>query len=252
MITQIKPVQIVVLAAGIGKRMGIDVPKVLIPLKSKVLINYLLEAIKKSGVDQNPVIVVGQKAEEVKKELGPKYNYVFQEQQLGTGHAVMATREILENKAANILVLYGDMPLVTAETIRRLAQTQQEKKSAITMTIVKVPDFNDWRAIFYDYGRIIRDEKGNLIKNVEKRDATSEQLAITEVNPSFYCFDANWLWQNIDKIKTENVEKEYYLTDLVGLACEQGQKISMVDINPAEALGANTMEQLQLLAKLIK
>ena len=252
MITQIKPVQIVVLAAGIGKRMGIDVPKVLIPLKSKVLINYLLEAIKKSGVDQNPVIVVGQKAEEVKKELGPKYNYVFQEQQLGTGHAVMATREILENKAANILVLYGDMPLVTAETIRRLAQTQQEKKSAITMTIVKVPDFNDWRAIFYDYGRIIRDEKGNLIKNVEKRDATSEQLAITEVNPSFYCFDANWLWQNIDKIKTENVQKEYYLTDLVGLACEQGQKISMVDINPAEALGANTSEQLQLLAKLIK
>src|SRR3989338_3706251 len=161
MITQIKPVQIVVLAAGIGKRMGIDVPKVLIPLKSKVLINYLLEAIKKSGVDQNPVIV-------------------------------------------------------------------------------------------YDYGRIMRDEKGNLIKNVEKRDATSEQLAITEVNPSFYCFDANWLWQNIDKLKSENAQKEYYLTDLVGLACEQGQKISMVDINPAEALGANTLEQLQLLAKLIK
>jgi bifunctional UDP-N-acetylglucosamine pyrophosphorylase/glucosamine-1-phosphate N-acetyltransferase len=247
-----RPVQIVVLAAGMGKRMNSALPKVLLPLRNRILIHYLLEAIKKSGVCQRPVIVVGQKADKVKAALGSAYDYIFQAEQLGTGHAVAQTRDFLAGKADYILILYGDMPLVTAETIKKLAAVQQTEKPVITMTTVKVPDFNDWRAVFYDYGRIIRDSSGRLIKNVEKRDATPEQLALTEVNPSFYCFDANWLWQNIDQLKADNAQKEYYLTDLVGLAYQQGKKISTLEINPPEALGANTLEQLQLLAKLIK
>jgi len=244
-------VSVVVLAAGMGKRMGSDLPKVLLPLKSRILIHYLLEAIKQSGVCERPVIVVGQKAEKVKEALGSTYDYVFQAEQLGTGHALAQTRDFLAGKAKNILVLYGDMPLVTAETIQRLAEVHQKENAILTMTTVQVPDFNDWRAIFYDYGRIIRDDKGRLVKNVEKRDATLEQLAITEVNPSFYCFDADWLWQNIGQLGAENAQKEYYLTDLVGLACKQGQKIATVAINPPEALGANTVEQLRLLSTLV-
>lgn len=244
-------VQIIILAAGLGKRMqNKELPKALVLLRGKPLISYLLDSIEKSGVCDKPVIVVGKGADLVKKELGSTYTYVPQAEQLGTGHAVMCAKDKLESKCQNILVLYGDQPLITSETINRLVDTHLADGQVLTIGTVKVPDFNDWRAGFYDFGRINRDAAGNMIGIVEKKDATAEQWNIKEINPGYYCFKADWLWQNLDKLKNNNAQKEYYLTDLISLACEQRQKIETVAVEPKEALGVNTEEQLVLLEKL--
>lgn len=242
-------IQIVILAAGEGKRMGNKkIPKALVPLKGKPLIKYLLESIKKSGVCSRPVIVVGNGADLIKEELGSDYTYSFQEEQLGTGHAVMAARDDLRSMY-DIMVLYGDHPLVSAETIKKITQTHLTQGQVLTIATAKVEDFNDWRQAFINFGRIVRDDQGNVNKIVEVKDATDEEKDIKEVNPGYYCFKADWLWQNLNKLNTNNAQKEYYLTDLIALALEQG--IETVEIEPKEALGVNTPEQLESIAKLV-
>ena len=243
--------QIIVLAAGHGQRMNNKIlPKVLIPLEGQPLIKHLLIAIEQSGVGARPVIVIGQKAGLVKESLGENYQYVYQTEQLGTGHAVSVTQDALKDKAENIMVLYGDHPYVSAETIRNLAQVHQASDSVITMATVKVPDFNGWRTGFYDFGRVIRNQAGEVAAIIERKDATPQQLEIKEGNPSYFCFEAEWLWSNLNKIKNNNSQKEYYLTDLAGIACSEGYKITTVAIEPREALGVNTPEQLALLESL--
>jgi bifunctional UDP-N-acetylglucosamine pyrophosphorylase/glucosamine-1-phosphate N-acetyltransferase len=151
------------------------------------------------------------------------------------------------------MVLYGDHPHVSAETIRRLWDTHREAGDAvITMGTALLPDFEEWRAGFYDFGRIVRDEAGSIQRIVEKKDATEEELALLEVNPSYLCFSAEWLWKTIHRIKPNNTQGEYYLTDLIGMAIEEGKKIQTVPVPPYEALGANTMEQLMVLEGLIE
>jgi len=241
-------IKIVVLAAGHGKRMASgEIPKVLVEFRGQSLIKHLLSSIKLSGVDGRPVIVVGQKAEQVKIALGNDYDYVMQLEQKGTGHAVVTTRELLEGKVDNIMVLYGDQPLVSADTIRKLAESHLTSGAELTMGIVKIDDFLDWRQNFYDFGRVIRDSAGKIVKIVEKKDATPEELKITEVNPSYFCFKAKWLWNNLSKLQNNNSQQEYYLTDLVGLAVTEGRNINSVFIKPVEALGVNTQSQLELL-----
>lgn len=244
-------IQIIVLAAGHGKRMNNnDLPKVLVPLKEKPMIKYLLEAIAKSGICQKPVIVVGNKAEQIKTILGPDYSYVFQAEQLGTGHAVLCCKEMLENNAESIMVLYGDHPFVSAEMISKLAQTHLDQNAVLTMATVKVPDFEDWRKDFMGFGRIIRDEKNEIIKIIENKDATEEQRQIKELNPAYFCFKSEFLWAALDSLKNDNVQHEYYLTDLVSMAFSQNKKIATFQIKPEEALGVNTAEQLELLENL--
>ncbi|MFA5022635.1 MAG: NTP transferase domain-containing protein [Patescibacteria group bacterium] len=240
-------IQIVVLAAGYGKRMNnCELPKVLIPFNGKPIISHLLAAIKESDVCLKPVIVVGQKAYQVQEALGPDYIYIFQKEQLGTGHAVLVTKPSLKGKAENIMILYGDHPLVTATMIKKLATAHLASKKVLTMATVKVADFLDWRGNFYDFGRIIRNDSSQVCQIIEKRDASLEQKEIKEVNPGYYCFQAEWLWANLDKLKNTNSQQEYYLTDLVDLACRQGQEIATVEIEPKEALGVNTADQLAL------
>ena len=120
------------------------------------------------------------------------------------------------------------------------------------MATTTVQDFNDWRKPLNDFGRIVRDEKGNIQASVEKRDATPEQLKIQELNPSFYCFKAEWLWENLKKIDKKNAQGEYYLTDLVRIAIDQGKRVETVDVNPLETLGVNTPEHLELVRKLVR
>ncbi len=244
--------KIIILAAGQGKRMNNpELPKVLVPLRDKFLISYVLEAIAASEVDDRPVIVVGQKAEQVKEALGDGYEYAFQAEQLGTGHAVKSAYETLKDFQGNIMVLYGDMPLISASTIKNLADTHETSGGALTMATVTVPDFDEWRAGFYDFGRIIRGEDGNVVSIIEKRDATPEQLIMTEVNPGYYCFKSEWLWQQLEQLKNENSQGEYYLTDMVDLAHRGGEKITTVAMEPKEALGINTVEQLALVEKFL-
>lgn len=245
-------VKIIILAGGKGKRMQSELPKVLIPLHGKRLVAHVLDAVRKSEIDDRPVIVVGQQRELVMKTLGDDYEYIVQEEQLGTGHAVLSAQKILENNADHVVVLYGDHPFITSETINKLVEKHLTSGGKITMATVSLSDFADWREIFYtNFSRIVRDKNGNIIKDVQFKDASDEEKKITEVNPCYFCFETKWLWENLKTLKTDNAQKEYYLTDLVKIAMQEKIKIESINIDPHEALGVNSKEELKTLEKFV-
>lgn len=245
-------IRIVILAAGKGTRMKSELPKVLVKLNGKPMIRHLLDSIHKSNIDEKPIIVVGYKKEGVIKELGDKYQYVFQEEQLGTGHAVMSTENILLNKTDNIMVLPSDHPFISPETIKKLSKKHLESGAKITMATTKLPDFKGWRSAFYtSFSRIVRDKNSKIIKDVQFRDTNEEEKKITEVNPIYFCFEAEWLWKKLKTLKTDNDQKQYYLTDVIKMAMEENQKIESIHIDAREALAANSQEELEILEKLI-
>ncbi len=216
------------------------------------MVERLVDSILESGVTKRPLVVIGYGTEIIKKYLGTKCNYVLQTEQLGTAHAVSCAKDYLEG-VKNILVLYGDHPFLTAKTIGELARAHEQNGAVLTMMTVRLPDFDGWHKIFGDWGRIIRGESGNLKAIVEKKDATEEQLKITEVNPALFCFRADWLWENLPKLNCNNTQGEFYLTDLVQMAILDGQKVETLAINnPAEAVGINNHEQLELARSLIQ
>jgi len=234
-----------VLAAGQGKRMeNKDLPKVLALLDGKPLIRYVLDAVRMSGVSERTAIVVGFQAEKVMAELGSGCDYVLQAERRGTGHAVMCAEAALKEKAEHVLVLYGDMPLVTADTVQRLVAAHHASDSMLTMATMRVEDFNDWRQGFASFGRVLRSSRGDVEASVEAKDATPEQLKNTECNPCLYCFNAAWLWDNIKLLKDANAQGEYYLTDLIAAAKGQGHAIATIEIDPRDAFGINTPHDL--------
>ncbi len=247
-----KKIQILILAAGKGKRMGGgELPKVLHEIAGKPIIRWLIDAIKVSGIDYEPAIVIGHGAEYIKKVLGNEYIYIYQKELLGTGHAVMQTRDILQDNCENLMVLYGDHPLISAATINNLANMHLASESVITLATTKVQDFLDWRAPLNDFGRVIRDSQGKILRIVEKKDARPEELEIKELNPGIYCFRSNWLWSNLEKLKNNNNQGEYYLTDLVGTAIEAAAVVGTAPIDQKECLGVNSKEQLDLVEKML-
>jgi len=149
------------------------------------------------------------------------------------------------------MVLYGDHPLVSEKTINSLADAHKESGAVLTMATALVEDFSDWRTAFYDYGRIIRNGGGKIDRIIEKKDATEEERQVKEVNPSYFCFKASWLWKNLERITDDNAQKEYYLTALPHFAKENGEPIMTVAIEPREALGANTPEQFKFLEQVL-
>lgn len=241
--------QIIILAAGHGKRMQSEVPKALTPLHGKPFIVHVLDTVATSGLCDNPIIVIGQKGDFVREVLGPSYAYAVQEEQKGTGHAVMIAEEY-SGDAEVVIVLYADHPLVSSDTIRNLRDVHTKENATITMATAVVPDFNEWRSAFLSFGRFVRSTAGDILKIVEVKDATEEEKEIKEVNPAYMCFDAKWMWAHLKTLKNENAQGEYYLTDLVGMAFKEHQKIASISINPREALGVNTKEQLELIEKL--
>ena len=242
--------QIIILAAGHGKRMQSELPKALTPLQEKPFIKHVLDTVALSGVCQDPIIVVGQKREQVMEALGNNYKYVVQDEQLGTGHAVMMA-EGMAKGAETVIILYADQPLVSAETIRNLVAKHESENATLTMATAKVEDFLDWRASFLSFSRLIRNEEGGIARVVEAKDATEIEKEIKEINPCYFCFDAKWMWEHLHTISNENMQKEYYLTDLVGMAFTENKKISSIKIDVKEALGVNTKEQLEMLTKLL-
>src|SRR3989344_8614953 len=239
--------RIVILAAGKGVRMKSDTPKVLQDLNGKPIISYLADSVLKTGIDPHPVVVVGNDNKQaIRGVLGDAFEYVVQEEQKGTGHAVECMKSVLQGNTDILMVLYGDQPFVSAETIKKLSALYASGNSPLAMMTVKVPDFDDWRAAFYDWGRIVRSADGNIKKIVEKKDATPEELAIREVNPSFFCFRADWLWEHLPKLTARNAQGEYYLVDLVQMAVDEGAPIASMDIDPKESIGVNTQEHLEL------
>jgi bifunctional UDP-N-acetylglucosamine pyrophosphorylase/glucosamine-1-phosphate N-acetyltransferase len=246
-----KNVQIIILAAGHGKRMQAEMPKVLVPLRGIPLIAHVLHSVKASGVEKKPIIVVGQRRELVMQTLGDAYTYVIQEEQKGTGHAVMSTHRNLKDDIEHVVVLYGDHPFISGETIKKLIEKHLNTQAKITMATVVLPNFEDWYKVFYtSFSRIVRDKNGSMVKDVQFRDATEEEKKITEVNPCYFCFEKNWLFKNLKKLNTDNVQKEYYLTDLVKIAMQEDAKIESINITPHEALGVNSKAELEVLEKL--
>lgn len=244
-------VQIIILAGGQGKRMGGGMPKVLTLFGGRPIIEYSLDAAEKFGLPQKPVIVVGYGAEMVKERLGDRAEYVLQAEQLGTGHAVLCARDIVEGKFENIIVLYGDHPNIKAETIKRLFALHVAERPTLTMMTLVVPNFDGVYSLFRGFGKIVRGADGKILKNVEVKDASDEEKNIRELNPSLYCFNAPWLWENLPKLKNKNSQSEYYLTDMVGLAIEQGKKIASLEIDYRECIGVNTPEELRTAHEII-
>jgi len=245
-------VRVIVLAGGLGTRMGGELPKVLTPLNNKPIIGYLVAELAKLHLPHSPTIIVGAKAEMVREYLGPEYHYVQQPQQLGTGHAVGCAREELLGTADTIVTLYGDHPLVTAKMVKRLVEKHCEEQPAMTLGVVKVPDFQDWRKALINFGRVVRNADGSVGRIVEFKDATEAEKNITEVNPSYFCFSSEWLWENITKLSNYNAQQEYYLTDLLKAAFDQGEKVATIQIEPQEALGINTPEELAKVAEFME
>jgi bifunctional UDP-N-acetylglucosamine pyrophosphorylase/glucosamine-1-phosphate N-acetyltransferase len=244
-------IQIIILAAGMGTRMKTDNPKALAPFKGKPFLKHILETIEKLSLPNPPVIVVGHKKEKIFEIFGNKQNYAHQKELLGTGHAVNTAKEKINMGSEIIIVISADQPMVSTETLLNLIQKHQEEKPAITLATADIGDFAEWRKNLINFGRIVRDENRKLKNIVEYKDANEQERAITEVNPAIYAFDSKWLWQNIDKLNTNNKQKEYYLTDLIKIACEQKEKLETIPLsNILEVLQPNSLEEIKILEDL--
>lgn len=245
-----KDIIAVVLAAGQGTRMGSEekkLPKVMFEIAGQPMIRYNLDNLKNAGIS-DIVVVVGYEKEKVTDFLGDEVEYAEQFERLGTGHAVAMAKENVKDKTKWLLVCYGDMPLFQPATIRKLIREVEEKQPTVGMLTVKFDDPEFWA-----YGRIIRDEENNIIRIVEQKDCNSEELKIKECNPSFFIFENNWFWENILNLGTANAQKEYYLTDMIGLATDQEKNIIGMPVGEEwEALGINNPEQLKEAEEILK
>ena len=235
---------VVILAAGESTRMKSEQPKVLHLLAGKPMISYSVETAAQLGAGK-PILVVGHGMEQVREVVGDAAEYVVQAKRLGTGHAVLQARPVLEGRCDTVLVTYGDMPLLTEETLRRLIALQAEGCSPVVILTLLADDPRG-------FGRVVRDAEGRVLGIVEAVDCTPEQLAIRELNAGVYCFDAPWLWEHLPRLPLSR-KGEYYLTDLVGLAASEGVDVATVTTdNEAECLGINTRVHLAEAEKVMR
>lgn len=227
----------IVLAAGQGTRMRSKLPKVLHKVLGKPMLQHVLDACSGAGIEKN-VVVLGHKAEVVEQKLDQNVQVVYQREQLGTGHAVMQAKGILDGFMGNVLVLCGDTPLLTKETLIQLINHQQEKGAKATILTAQLDNPTG-------YGRIIRSSAGNVLKIVEEKDADELEKKVAEINTGAYCFDAKLLNSLLGQLTTANAQNEYYLTDVIKLLVQQNELVEgLVIKDPEEASGINNRMQL--------
>ncbi|MBI5375268.1 MAG: NTP transferase domain-containing protein [Candidatus Schekmanbacteria bacterium] len=236
----------VILAAGKGTRMKSPLPKVLHKLNRKPLLSYSIKLAKDCGIDP-VVVVVGYKANMVKKEIGSNgISYAMQREQLGTGHAVMQSEKALKKFDGNVLILYGDVPLLSKKTI--ISFLNSHLSSGTELSILTADLLNP-----FGYGRIVRDSKGDFSRIVEEKDTTSSQKKIKEINSGIYCVRADTLFHLLKKLNDNNSQHEYYLTDIAGLLKKGGKNVNVVKTkNAFEIAGINSVEELKRIEKLSK
>lgn len=226
-----------ILAAGAGTRMKSQKPKVLHEICGKPMLQHVVDTVHKLKVDQI-VVVIGHGAERIRETIEDNVDYVYQEEQLGTGHAVMQAEPFFKNYEGNILVLYGDTPFISAKTLQKFMRYHKENHFDATILTAKIEDPTG-------YGRIIRNEKGQIKAIVEHKDANAEQLKINEINSGIYYFKADLLCRVLKQITNENVQREYYLTDGISILSQEGCSIGgYVAQDCAEIQGINSRVQL--------
>lgn len=235
--------QPIILAAGKGTRMQSEVPKPLFPVDGVPMLTRVLATLEASQVTNDPVIVVGDWTDAIQEQYGPRYQYAVQTELSGTATAVQAALPYIDTsqQAAPVLILYADHPFLTAETIQAIAASYAETEPTVAMCTVTVPDFADWRQPYLSFGRIVRGNDGQIQKIVEAKNATEDELQLTEVNPALYCVQAEWLAATLPRVKRNPVSDEYYLTDIVEIATLSKEAVVTIPLPPEEALGINSI-----------
>jgi bifunctional UDP-N-acetylglucosamine pyrophosphorylase/glucosamine-1-phosphate N-acetyltransferase len=241
--------QVIIMAGGKGTRMNMtDMPKTMIPVAGRPIVEHIVDAAQEAVPETKPVIIVGFHGDKIVEHLGERAEYAKQEEQLGTGHAVACAAPILRDRSdiENVIVIAGDQPLVSAETIWAIIAHHEAEGETVTLGTVVAPDFTGMHEHLLHYGRIVRSDDGSVERIVEYKDATDEERAIREVNTSVYCFSAPWLWEHLERLGSDNASNEYYITDLIGMAMSEGRKICAVSLpRPEEGLNVNTPEHLE-------
>jgi bifunctional UDP-N-acetylglucosamine pyrophosphorylase / glucosamine-1-phosphate N-acetyltransferase len=239
----------IILAAGMGKRMKSDLPKVLHPVGEppRPMVCAVIDACQQAGC-QRVVLVVGHKQELVREAITRVYGahhgieFAVQDQQLGTGHAVRCAEGLFKGEIAQggseTIVLAGDGPLIRAETLKALLNKHRSTDALATLATSVISDPTG-------YGRIVRDSQNRLVGIVEHKECSPEQLAITEVNPSYYCFDTKALFETLAKVEKNPQSGEYYITDVPAMLLKSGRKVEVIaSVPPEDVLSINTLEQL--------
>jgi len=227
-----------ILAAGKGTRMKSDLAKVLHVLNGKPLLHYCLAAAQSAGAEKI-VAVIGHQADKVREIFsGSGCIFVEQKPQLGTGHAVLQAKDVLADYQGLTVILCGDVPLLKPATIKSLVDSHLAVKAVVSvLTTIPPPP--------HAYGRIVKDDKGNVLKIVEHKDATQDEKKIGEINTGIYCVDTKYLFSALQKVTNDNKQHEYYLTDIVEIACREGRRVkSFIASDYVEVMGINTLEEL--------
>jgi len=229
----------VVLAAGKGTRMRSDLPKVLFPLAGRPLIEHVLDAVEGAGFSR-VIVVVGFGQEKVRRALaGRDVLFSLQEPQLGTGHAAQCAEAHLEGFEGDEVILAGDVPLIRPATLTRLLETHRSRDADVTVLTALVPEPTG-------YGRVLREKDGSVRAIVEEKDCTEEERRVNEINSGIFAFRHPFLADALPRLRTDNRQAEYYLTDTVGMAVASRRPVQAVRVeDPMEVAGVNTPEQLK-------
>ncbi|WP_152005463.1 sugar phosphate nucleotidyltransferase [Desulfoluna spongiiphila] len=238
---------VVVLAAGKGTRMKSDKAKVLHEVLGRPMVDYVMASAREiAGPDV--VVVVGHQADAVKAAVAERHAAFFalQDEQLGTGHAVMSARSAIGEATKQVVILCGDVPLVKPETLKELVRAHETAGRAVSVLAVSLDSPTG-------YGRMVTGENGALLRIVEEKDASAEEKAIKEINSGIYCVDAGFLFSALDKVKSDNAQGEYYLTDIVEIAVQDGAGAGVVTGGSArEVTGVNTVNDLETVRQMLE
>jgi bifunctional N-acetylglucosamine-1-phosphate-uridyltransferase/glucosamine-1-phosphate-acetyltransferase GlmU-like protein len=216
-----------------------DLPKVLFPVLGRPMVDYVLDALAAAGI-QRTIVVVGYRADDVKQLLAGRrgIDFALQAERLGTGHAVKMAQPLLAGQSGPVVIVAGDSPMIQAVSLRSLLDHFERHQPACLLGTLHKPNP-------HGLGRIVRDASGAFAAIVEEKDATDEQQLLTEVNMSTYIFSGPELLHALDRLKNENRQKEYYLTDCPGILNAEGKRVEALPVlKPCEALSINTVDEL--------
>lgn len=232
--------------------MRMERPKTLFEVGGKPMLRHILDRLEKVPACLPPIIIVGFGKEEIISYVGDAYTCVEQKELTGTATAVKTALPYIPKEASAVLVLYGDHPFIRVESIEKIADAYETEKPAIVQTFITIPHFEKEHEIFKAFGRLVRNGRGELEKIVEYKNATDEEKEIKEVNPGLCAIDTAWLNSALPKIQANKNTGEYYLTDLISLAAQEGKRIVAVETSMPDALGVNSPEDARRAEEIFK